>query len=57
MSEHRGDGLGLAIVKRIAAAHDWTPAAERGSAGGARFVFTESATAARPSAQRQRSDD
>ncbi|RDZ62009.1 hybrid sensor histidine kinase/response regulator [Haloferax sp. Atlit-12N] len=57
VSERRGGGLGLAIVKRIAAAHDWTPTAERGSTGGARFVFTESATAARPSVQRQRSDD
>ncbi|MCO8267003.1 PAS domain S-box protein [Haloferax sp. AB510] len=57
VSERRGGGLGLAIVKQIAAAHDWTPAAEHGSTGGARFVFTESATAAGPSAQRQRSGD
>nr|WP_233517299.1 hypothetical protein [Haloferax sp. Atlit-19N] len=52
MSERRSGGLGLAIVKQIAAAHDWTPAAEYGSTGGARFVFIESATAARPPAQR-----
>ncbi|WP_424009362.1 PAS domain S-box protein [Haloferax denitrificans] len=57
VSERRGGGLGLAIVKRIAAAHDWTPTATRGSTGGARFVFTESATAAGPPARRQRSDD
>jgi len=36
-----GTGLGLAIVERIAEAHDWEVSVTDGTAGGARFEFTE----------------